>query len=155
MTRRGGKGIFRAALAFLLLVLYISTMVASDVVALTCGCCHDEADVHTAFRHIHKCCSGDCENHSHNCANDCNTFVLKEHHNCHHNHSTEVKLYTHPRIDDTLLRQTILLAVLMDTAVDIEPSDNSLSFEYQEYSLPSLSAGYRGVSSLRAPPAVI
>lgn len=153
MTMRGGKGIFRAALAFVLLVLYISTMVAGDVMALTCGCCHDEADVHTAFRHVHRCVESGCgcDNHTAQCASP----ILKAHHECHHNHSTEVELYTHPRIDDSLLRQTILLAVLMDTSVEIESSENSLSFEYQEYSLPALSAGHIGALSQRAPPAVI
>lgn len=150
-----GRGVLKIASAFVLFVLYTTMELAGDIMALTCGCCHDEADVHTAFRHIHKCCSADCEDHSHRCANEFNAFLLKEHHNCHHNHSTEVKLYLQPRIDDNSLRQTILLAVLMDNLVEISTPEDSLSFEYQECSLPALSAGYRGGSSLRAPPVMV
>jgi hypothetical protein len=150
-----GRGILKMASAFVLFVLYTTMVFAGDIMALNCGCCHDEADVHTAFRHIHKCCSEDCDNHSHNCSGDCDTSLLKERHDCHHNHSTEVKLYLQPRIDESSLRQTILLAILMDNLVEIASPENSLSFEYQECSLPALSAGYRGALSLRAPPAII
>ena len=49
----------------------------------------------------------------------------------------------------------ILLDIFMDNLVEIASPENYLSFEYQECSLPALSAGYRGALSLRAPPAVI
>lgn len=149
------RKLFKMASALMLLVLYISTMLASDVVALTCGCCHHEADVHTAFPHVHKCSSVECECHNHSHSHECEAPVLKEHHSCNHDHSTEVELYTQPRVDDNSLRQIILLAAMTDTSVEIVAAENSVSFLYREFYLPALSAGYGGGQSLRAPPAIV
>lgn len=149
------RKLFRVSSAMILLMLYISTMLASDVMALTCGCCDHEADVHTAFRHVHKCTSSHCAEHDHSHFHECSAPVIKEHHSCNHDHSTEVKLYTQPRVEDGTLRETILLAAMMDTSVEIVAPTNTSSFVYQEFSLPALSAGYGGGESLRAPPAMV
>ena len=149
------RKIFKFASALMLLVLYISTVLAGDVMSLTCGCRHHDADVHTAFRHVHKCTSSCCKQsvvaHSH----ECDAPKVKESGCCNHNHSTDIKLYVQPRVDDGQLRQTILLAVLMDTAVTLDAPDNVLSFVYQEHRQPVLAAGYGGGQSLRAPPAIV
>lgn len=149
------RKLFKVASALMLLVLYISTMLASDVVALTCGCCHHEADVHTAFPHVHKCSSATCSHHDHSHSHECTAPALKEHHACNHDHSTEVELYTQPRVDDNSLRETILLAAMMDAAIEIVAPDDVENFLYREFSLPALSAGYGGGQSLRAPPAMV
>lgn len=144
----------KIASAIALLVLYISTMVAGDVMSLMCGCCHHDhsADVHTAFRHIHKCDAEECH-HDH--ALEYAVPEMKGRCSCNHDHSTEIKLYTPPQTLENSLRQTILLAVLMDNSVTIESPEGALSFVYQEHILPSLTAGYGGGQSLRAPPAIV
>lgn len=162
MAKWRNRRLFQVASAMMLLVLYISTMLAGDVVALTCGCRHHEADVHTSFRHVHKCSSGCCHHHDVVVEHECSEstlpgeagVVLTERNCCNHDHSTEVKLYVQPRTDDGQVRQTILLAVLMDNSVTISPVENLLSSEYQEFRLPALSLGYGGGLSLRAPPVI-
>ena len=56
---------------------------------------------------------------------------------------------------DNSLRETILLAAMMDAAIEIVAPDDVENFLYREFSLPALSAGYGGGQSLRAPPAMV
>ena len=154
MMKWRNRGGVKIASAIALLVLYISTMVAGDVMSLMCGCCHHDhaADVHTAFRHIHHCSSEEC---LHDHSQEYQAPQMERRCGCNHDHSTRIKLYTPPQTSDHSLRQTILLAVLMDNAVTIESPEGALSFVYQEHILPSLASGYGGGQSLRAPPAIV
>ena len=160
MSRR----LFRYLSALLMLVLYVTVLVGGDVAALTCECrYHHKADVHTDFKHIHKCADGCCSHHAEHCAEHCaeqhtseyNASALDEACTCQHDHSTEVVLYTYPRLDDGSVRQTILLAVLTNVEIVLEPSPVFTSYDYSADCHCALHAGYVGNSALRAPPQLV
>ena len=153
MTRK----VFRTVSAFMMLLLYVSVLAASDVVALTCECRHHKADVHTAFAHIHV-----CEHHHHSCsAHDCDEsqgVMLADKTCCNHNHSNSIVLYTQPRTadDDHMERQMVLMAVITDVLNFVEAQQmDVISSEYDQYILPLLSAGHSAGLSLRAPPVFV
>lgn len=148
------KSVFRYVSAFVMLVLYVAVLVTGDVMALTCECKYHKADEHTVFQHIHHCESGCCT-HSSAACDDVNCQTLAESCTCNHIHSTEVNLYTHPRVDDGLVRQTILLAILTDVTVTLEVPSEITSSNYNEYILPAIMSDYVGNCALRAPPVLV
>ena len=150
------REVFRFVSALTMLLLYVSVLVAVDVVALTCECRHHKADVHTAFNHVHE-----CDTH-----NDCTSYHCDEEQGvmvadkscCNHNHSNSIALYTQPRSvdDDHTLRQSLLLAVVTDVLNFVEAEQTSVvGCEYCQYLMPPLSAGHISGSSLRAPPVFV
>ena len=150
------RGVFRVVSAFTMLLLYVSVLVASDVIALTCECRHHKADVHTAFNHVHACDTVHaCD--SHHCEEE-HDAVIADKSCCNHNHSNSIVLYTQPRTidDDHSLRQSILLAVVTDVH-SFAPADQRVvsTGEYSQYILPPLSAGHISGSQLRAPPVFV
>lgn len=145
---------FRYFSAFVMLMLYVAVFVASDVVAFTCECKYHKADEHTAFRHVHHCESGCCA-HSSKVCHDVYSETLAESCSCNHSHSTEVNLYTQPRLDDGLVRQNILLAILTDAVATLEVPSAITSSNYSEYRLPALTSDYVGNCALRAPPVLV
>lgn len=155
---------FRLFASALMLILYTSVLAVSGAVALTCDCeHHHDADVHTAFAHIHSChhshnsCEGDC-NHHHCFACESGSEQIISHHCCNHNHSNSIELYTQPRStdSDTSERESILLAVVTDVLDFIEAEQQpAFTSEYGEYLLSSLSAGYCSGGALRAPPQLV
>lgn len=152
MTRK----IFRVVSACVMLLLYVSVLAASDVVALTCECRHHKADVHTAFNHVHECdIHHDCVSHHCDQKHD---IEVTDHSCCNHNHSTSILLYTQPRTadDDHAERQQVLLAVVTDV-LDFVQAEQELcsALEWEQYQLPPLSAGHASGSLLRAPPAFV
>lgn len=147
--------VFRTIAAFTTLLLYVTVLAASDVVALTCECRHHKADVHTAFTHVHAC---DC-NDSHHCEQESHSdSLLADHRCCNHNHSNSITLYTQPRSadDDHQERQSVLMAVVTDvldfTLAKEQPlSDN----QYEVFLLPPLASGHAFSGVLRAPPQLV
>ena len=148
------KVFFRYFSAFVMLVLYVAVLITGDVVALTCECKYHKADEHTDFQHIHKCTQGCCS-HSANECRDVFSTTYGESCSCNHSHSTEVVLYTQPRVNEISLRQTLLLATLIDKMVVLVAPSVSASFSYSEYCLPTLVSDYVGNSALRAPPVLV
>lgn len=147
---------FRLLSAFTMLLLYVSVLVAGDVIALTCECSHHKADVHTAFNHVHACDTHhDCA--SHHCDEE-QGAIIADKSCCNHNHSNSIALYTQPRTidNDHSLRQSMLLAVVTDV-LDFAQAEqvDVVGHEYCQYLLPPLSAGHVSGSSLRAPPAFV
>lgn len=150
------RRLFRYLSALLTLVLYVAVSMGGDVAALTCECrYHHKADVHTDFQHVHKCAAGCCSHHAQEHTSGCGDSALSEACSCHHDHSTEVELYTYPRFDDGSLRQTILLAILTNTEITLEPSFVVTSYEHSVECHCALHAGYVGNSALRAPPQLV
>lgn len=167
--------IFKLVAASFTLLLYLSTMVASDVVALTCHCLvyHQDgcqiAHSHSSgkiYHHHHTACGEhsecgdctDCDSHDEYNRDFCKISLQGSNCGCDHNHSTEVELYTQPRIgdDDELLRYA--MAVVAVTNMDPSAGRCELqvnSFSYGVYLLPPLSAAYLSSSSLRAPPVLV
>lgn len=142
-----------------MLLLYVSVLAASNVVALTCECRHHKADVHTAFDHVHVC---DHQHHDHSCtSHDCDAeggVAFTDKTCCNHNHSNSIALYTQPRMadDDHVVRQAVLMAVVTDVLNFVEAEQTAApGYEYSRYLLPPLSAGHAGGSALRAPPAFV
>lgn len=142
-----------------MLLLYVSVLAASNVVALTCECRHHKADVHTAFDHIHVC---NHQHHDHSCpSHDCDAEhdeMIADKTCCNHNHSNTIALYTQPRMadDDHMERQTVLLAVVTDVLNFVEAEQTAVhGHEYSQYLLPPLSAGHAGGNALRAPPVLV
>lgn len=152
MTRR----LLKIVVAYLMLGLYITTMLASEIVVLTCGCNSPHSKSHATCTHCchHHCASSSCEDVSQDLLCDGVAEAFDASHCCSHDHSTEVELYTQPRVDNDL-RQNVVLALLMDVLVNIPSSEESLTLSYSEYRLPALLAGYIGANSLRAPPAMV
>ena len=154
MTRK----VFRMVSALTMLLLYVSVLAASDIVALTCECRHHKADVHTAFDHVHAC---DHQHHHHSCpSHDCDAegVTIADKTCCNHNHSNSIALYTQPRMtdDDHMERQAVLLAVVTDVLDFVEAEQTAVhGHEYSLYLLPLLSAGHAGGSALRAPPVLV
>lgn len=139
-----------------MLVLYVAVLMGGDVAALTCECrYHHRADVHTDFEHVHKCSSEGCCHHAEEHTSEHNASTLNDACTCHHDHSTEVELYTYPRLDDGSLRQAILLAVLTNNEIELEPSLVVTSFCYSTDCHCAQHAGYVGNSALRAPPQLV
>ena len=153
MTRK----VFRMVSALTMLLLYVSVLAASDIVALTCECRHHKADVHTAFDHVHAC---DHQHHNHSCLSlDCDAehgVTIADKTCCNHNHSNSIALYTQPRMtdDDHMERQAVLLAVVTDVLNFVQAEQVAVrGYEYSQYLLPPLAAGHTSGCSLRAPPA--
>lgn len=159
------RKVFRFFVAFTLLVLYVSTMVASGAVVLMCHSAHHCGDVHTCFEHVHiqhndSCCDSHCHHHEWgtvDCAHAKMSHIVPAR-CCNHNHSNQITLYTQPRSadDNHSERQSILLSLATDT-LDYEQaqSDDSGYDDYGEYLLPSLLDGYARYGVLRAPPALV
>ena len=149
MTRK----VFRIVSAFTMLLLYVSVLAASDVVALTCECRHHKADVHTAFDHVHAC---DADHHHTSHCEQEHGVSIADKSCCNHNHSNPIQLYTQPRTadDDHAERQIVLLSVVTDVLNFVQAERMlCLSCDWNEYLLPPLSAGHASGLSLRAPPA--
>ena len=148
------KWMFRYLSAFVMLMLYIAVSITSDVVTLTCECRYHKHDSHATAHSSHNCKSGCCGHSSKGC-HDVNKLTFGSACECNHNHSTEVALYTQPRFDDGLVRQTILLAVLTDVVDTLEVPTVITSCDNSEYRLPALLSGYVGNCALRAPPVLV
>ncbi len=146
------RRMFRYLSALTMLVLYVAAVLGGDVAALTCECRnHHHADVHTSLHHVHKCSSQSCTHH----VQECGEEVVCEACSCHHDHSTEVTLYTYPRLDEGSARQTILLAVFANAELKLEPAVKFISYDYSEYCLPAPKEGCVGNYALRAPPQLV
>lgn len=157
--------IFKIAAACFTLLLYLSTMVASDVVALTCHCLtHHCAENHTHT--THSSCS--CCSHSHfvdldcrGAESECNSPAILSHLSdscCEHDHSNHIALYTYPRSgeDELSLHYIEVVAVVNDIITCVKQCDAlHKSNSYGVYLLPPLSAAYSSSFSLRAPPALV
>lgn len=124
MARR----LLKIVVAYLMLGLYITTMLAGEIVVLTCGCNSPHSKSHATCNHCchHHCTSSSCNDTSRELINDCNAEAFNASHCCSHDHSTEVDLYTQPRVDDDYLHQNVVLALLVDLLVDISSSEESL-----------------------------
>lgn len=149
--------IYRAIVAFVMLVLYITVMAASDFVAITCHCNSHSGDVHTAFNHRHQCQAEHCD-HSHDAVTSDYSQQIANNRCCNHDHSNDIDLYLQPRTvdDDHSLRQAMLLSVVTDKLNHLgAQSAASGSAEYGEYLLPSLGEGHTSGGALRAPPALV
>lgn len=135
-------------LASLMLVVYVSVAFATDLISITCSCEHHHgADHHTAFLHVHE-----CEVHDHECCG----VSLSDSDCCGHDHSTELELYTQPRVDDDQQgRLYQLLAVVTDSYLYCEDSSESGSYNYGEYLLPQISQVLGAGKPLRAPPVLV
>lgn len=148
------NNIFRMFAAFTTLLLYVSVLTASDLVALTCECHHHKADVHTAFDHVHNCDCHDC----HDGVESHDNMQFTDHKCCNHDHSNSIALYTQPRSadDDHTERQSVLLAVVTDV-LDFNCAEEHrlIGHEYAAYVLPPLASGHAMAGALRAPPQVI
>lgn len=153
------RQVYRFFATLVMMLLYLSVTVAADVVSLTCRCrCNHSADVHTAFAHTHTCdCDNECHEMHDNCQG-CLPMIGDDGCNCHHNHSTEIKLYTQPRnvADDDISRSLMLWAVVAYAFVDVEIDAISTGVtSYNRYLLPSLLGAHSRGVSLRAPPALV
>ena len=165
--------IFKIVAASITLLLYLSTMVASDVVALTCHCMvyHNGENqiAHTHSLHHAACCSNHFSHHHLEC-DDYDCCDSKSEHNaisislqsddcnCGHDHSNNIELYTQPRSadDETELRYVAAAVVINDIGSCLKKShDSKNSDAYGVYLLPPLSAAYSSSSSLRAPPSLV
>lgn len=147
--------VFRMFAAFTTLLLYVTVLTASEVVAFTCECRHHKADVHTAFDHVHTCDCDDCHDHE---AESHHDLQISDHKCCNHDHSNSIALYTQPRStdDDHAERQSVLLAVVTDVlnfscAEELQQGDA----EYGVYLLPPIASGHALAGALRAPPQVV
>lgn len=159
------RKVFRFAVAFTLLALYVSTMVASGAVVLACHSEHHCGDVHTLFEHIHleseHSCGDSCCHNAECRAEDsttCHTQHIASERCCNHDHSNQIALYTSPRSadDNHSERQTILLALATATLkYELAQSECSGYDKYGEYLLPSPLEGYARYGVLRAPPALV
>ena len=148
------KRMFRYFSAFVMLMLYVAVCVTSDVMALTCECRYHQHDSHANIQSSHHCDSGCCDHSSKEC-HDVDKLTFGSACECNHSHSTEVTLYIQPRLDDGLVRQTILLAVLTDAVDTLEVPAVITSSNNSEYYLPALLSGYVGNCALRAPPVLV
>ena len=148
------KWMFRYLSAFVMLMLYIAVSITSDVVTLTCECRYHEHDSYATTESSYHCKSNCC-NHSSKGCHDVNKLTFGSACECNHSHSTEVTLYLQPRLDDGLVRQTILLAVLTDVVDTLEVPTVITSCDNSEYRLPALLSGYVGNCALRAPPVLV
>lgn len=146
--------IFKIFAAFLTLILYLSTILASDMAALTCSCseflAHMEHHSHCSNHEECSCCHCDC--------NLSDVLLQNDGCCCEHDHSNNVELYTMPRIGDDDGSTRYVLALF--DAVDHYDSDARCDLEakscsYGDYLLPPLQAAYSGSFSLRAPPALV
>ena len=153
------RQVYRFCATLLIMLLYLSVTVASDVVSLTCQCkCNHQADVHTSFAHTHSCdCESECHYVQDNCQG-CQPVIDGDDCHCQHNHSTEIKLYTQTRnaADDDILRSLMLWAVVAYVVVDVEIDAAATGVtSFNRYLLlPLLGAHNRGVS-MRAPPVLV
>ena len=154
--------IFKILAACFTLLLYLSTMVASDVVALTCHCLtfHSEDNhiehTHSLHHAHHHSECGDC------CHSDMQSIApsisLQESDcGCAHDHSTNIELYIQPRIADDETQLRYAAAVVVNDMTSCAENCEALvkSDSYGVYLLPPLSAAHRGSSSLRAPPSLV
>jgi hypothetical protein len=150
---------YRFLVSLWMMLLYLSVTVGADVVSLTCRCkCNHSADVHTAFAHTHSCHCEDESCGAHDNCQGCLPMIGDDGCNCHHNHSTEIKLYTQPRSvdEDSLLRSLTLWAVVAYAFVDVEIDAISTGVtSYNRYLLPPLLGAHSRGVSLRAPPALV
>lgn len=146
--------IFKIVAAGFTLLLYLSTIVASDMAALTCSCseflARAEHHIHSSNHEGCSCCHCDCS------LND--VVLQKDDCSCDHDHTNDVELYTMPRLGDDDGSLRFVLAMLY--AIDCSDSDarcdaDAKSISYGAYLLPPLRAAYLGSSSLRAPPALV
>lgn len=153
------RQVYRFCTTLVMMLLYLSVTVVADVVSLTCRCkCNHSADVHTAFAHTHSCdCDNECHEMHDNCQG-CLPMIGDDGCNCHHNHSTEIKLYTQPRSvdEDSLLRSLTLWAVVAYAFADVE-FDATVTGDtsFNKYLLPPLLGAHKCGDSLRAPPALV
>lgn len=153
------RQVYRFCTTLVMMLLYLSVTVAADVVSLTCRCkCNHSADVHTAFAHTHSCHCEDESCGAHDNCQGCQPTVSADGCECHHNHSTEIKLYTQPRnvADDDISRSLMLWAVVAYAFVDVEIDAISTGVtSYNRYLLPPLLGAHSRGVSLRAPPALV
>lgn len=153
------RQVYRFFATLVMMLLYLSVTVASDVVSLTCRCkCNHSADVHTAFAHTHSCdCDNECSDIHENCQG-CQPKISDDGCKCQHNHSTEIKLYTQTRnaADDDISRSLMLWAVVAYTFADVEIDAVATGVtSYNRYLLPPLLGAHNCGDSLRAPPALV
>jgi hypothetical protein len=150
--------VFKIVAASFSLLLYLSTMVASDIAILTCGCtepiAHLEQHNHCSD-HEGCCCHSDYDS----CEYDFNAVTLESDNcSCQHDHTNKVELYTSPRLadDDSSLRLSVLFVALLGDASRAEGCKaQAKTYHYGDYLLPPLSAAALGSLSLRAPPALV
>ena len=153
--------IFKILAACFTLLLYLSTMVASDVVALTCHC----LNFHSENNHIehthshHHAHHGECGDCCHRDLEPVAPYISLQESDCgcEHDHSTNIDLYIQPRIaDDETLMRYVAAVVVNDMTSCAEKCEALVkSDSYGVYLLPPLSAAHRGSSSLRAPPSLV
>ena len=163
---------FKIVAACSMLFLYLSTMVASNVVALTChtlNCCCGHSKItaaHSSDCSCHcaegvDCChgseAGDCD---HNSLIDNSSYAILQDCgcSCEHDHSNHIELYTQPRSgdDESSSRNGVVFITLCNISSCSEKCEAlEKSCSYGVYLLPPLSAAFSSSSSLRAPPALV
>ena len=146
--------IFKIVAAGFTLLLYLSTIVASDMAALTCSCSefftHAEHHNHSSNHEDCSCCHSD---HS-----QCDITFQKDDCKCEHDHSNTVELYTMPRIgdDDSSIKYVVALHCAIGSSDSETRYDaDAKSCSYGVYLQPPSRAVYLDSSSLRAPPALV
>ena len=150
--------VFKIVAASFSLLLYLSTMVASDMAILTCGCTEAIARVE---KHSHCSDHDGCCSHSDHflCEYGFNDVALSSDDcSCQHDHTNKVQLYTLPRIadDDSSVRSLLAFVAVLCGYSETGASDSiAKTYRYGVYLLPPLLAAALGSLSLRAPPALV
>lgn len=131
----------------MLLVVYLSVTMGSNVVALSCRCIMHHSK--TACTTVSECHHDCCEKHT-------AEPRYRGERCCHHSHSTEVELYTQTRsMEDTDMRLVSMAALVVSPCCLGECSHNTVDYEYGEYPTPPLLGAFCTQPSLRAPPALV
>ena len=150
--------LFKIVAASFSLLLYLSTIVASDMAILTCGCTESlaRAEQHSHCSDHDGCC---CHSDHDLCEYGFNDVALSSDDcSCQHDHTNKVELYTLPRIadDESSLRSVFaFVAVLCGYLDAFDCGSLAKTYRYGVYLLPPLSAASLGSQSLRAPPALV
>lgn len=118
----GNANIRRAMMALTLLTAYLLSTVGTAVLAIGCDCPHsfyrDHSHPSTELRCAGHCCHAHGhDRHSYRATDEIALLTAVGSECCHHNHSTEIELYTADSDDSSTLRMTAawIEAVLCDS----------------------------------------